>query len=72
MYRTIEFAVDFTMDLEVCPLRPHEVLLVRRGTRRKARIRPPVLEAPGDVADLFFDDGSAARMVSRACFCVVE
>ncbi len=74
MYHTIEFVVDFTMDLEVSPRRPLELLLTRKGTRRKAQIRPYVVGTEGGLialADLFFEDGTTARRVRSGWFSLV-
>jgi hypothetical protein len=64
MYHTIEFAVDLPVALETSPKQPLERLLIRRGTRTKAQVKPYVLEGeegPIEVADLFFADGTATR-----------
>jgi hypothetical protein len=75
MYHTIEFAVEFTADLEISPKHPLERMLLRRGTRLKAQIKPYVVESedgPVEVADLFFEDGAATRTVPFANFSFVE
>ena len=75
MYHTIEFAADLTVDLEVSPKQPLERVRMRKGMRRRAQVRPYVLETedgPVEVADLFFDDGTAARKVPFACFALVS
>jgi hypothetical protein len=75
VYHTIEFAVAFVADLEVSPKHPVEQLLIHRGTRLQAEIRPYVLETengPVEVADLFFADGTATRMVPFGCFSFVD
>ena len=75
MYHTLEFAVDFTVDLEISPKQPLERLLLRKGTRLRAQIKPYVTETdhgPVEVADLFFEDGTATRRVSFANFSFVE
>jgi hypothetical protein len=74
MYHTIEFAVDFLADLEPSPKHRLERLLLRKRTRLQARIRPYVVEGedgPVEVADLFFEDGTATRTVPFACFSFV-
>jgi hypothetical protein len=66
MYHTIEFAADLTVDLETSPKHRLERLLVRKGTRLAAQLKPYVVETPAgpvEVADLFFADGTAARSV---------
>ncbi len=71
MYHTIEFAVVFWADLEISPKHRLERLLLRKGTRLQAQIRPYVVEGvdgPVEVADLFFEDGTATRGVPFAAF----
>jgi hypothetical protein len=75
MYHTVEFAVGFTADLEISRGRRLERLLLRKGTRRRAQIKPYVVEGedgPVEVADLFFEDGTATRTVPFACFTLVD
>jgi hypothetical protein len=75
MYHTLEFAAEFMVDLEVSRKQPLERVLIRRGTRVRAQLRPYVIEAengPVEVADLFFEDGSATRGVRFECFAFVE
>ncbi len=66
MYHTIELAADLTVDLEISPRHRLERLLLRRGDRLSAQVKPYVVEAGGGpvaVADLFFADGTATREV---------
>jgi hypothetical protein len=66
MYHTIEFASEFLADLETSPQHRLERVRIRKGTRLKAQIRPYVVEGkkvPIEVADLFFEDGTATRGV---------
>jgi hypothetical protein len=75
MYHTIEFTVEFTADLEVSAKQPLERLLLERGTRRRAQIKPYVVESRVglvEVADLFFEDGTALRTVPFASFFFVD
>ncbi len=75
MYHTIEFGVEFTADLEISPRHRLERVLIQRGTRRQAQIKPYVVEGeagPLEVADLFFEDGTVTRIVPFACFSFVE
>jgi hypothetical protein len=75
MYHTIEFAVELMADLEISPKHRLEQVLLRQGTRRQAQIKPYVVEGEGslvEVADLFFEDGTATRMVPFACFSFVD
>jgi hypothetical protein len=75
MYHTIEFAAEFMVDLEVSRKQPLERVLVRRGTRVRAQLRPHVIETengPVEAADLFFEDGTSARGVRFEWFTFVE
>lgn len=76
MYHTIEFTVEFTADLEVSAKHPLERLLLERGTRRRAQIKPYVVEDSEaglvEVADLFFEDGTAIRTIPFASFFFVD
>jgi hypothetical protein len=75
MYHTIEFAEEMMVDLEISPRHWLEQMLIRRGTRLQAQIKPYVVEAedgPVEVADLFFDDGTTTRMVPFESFSFVD
>ena len=75
MYHTIEFAAEFLADFEISPKHRLERRLIRRGTRLQAQVRPYVVKGRGgpvEVADLFFEDGTAIRMVPFAWFSFVE
>jgi hypothetical protein len=75
MYHTLEFAFDLWVDLERSPGDRLERLPLRQGERRHAQLRPHVVELPTgpvEAADLFFDDGTAARGVPFACFAFVD
>jgi len=75
MYHTLEFNVELTVDLEISPKQPLERLSIRKGTRRRAQLRPFVIETadgPAEVADLFFEDGTATRQVPFDRFCFVD
>jgi hypothetical protein len=75
MYHTIAFAADQWVDLERSPRHRLERLRVRCGERRRAQLRPHVVETPAgpvEAADLFFDDGTTARDVPFACFAFVD
>lgn len=66
MYHNLVFFKDLTVDLEISPKQPLERVLIQKGTRLRAQIKPHVLETdsgPVEVADLFFEDGSATRTV---------
>ena len=75
MYHTIEFAEEMMVDLEISPRHWLEQMLIRRGTRLQAQIKPYVVEtADGlvEVADLFLDDGTTTRMVPFESFSFVD
>jgi hypothetical protein len=71
MFHALEFDADFTADLEKSPKNPLEQICIRKGTRKRAQVKPYVAEShrgPIEVADLFFEDGSATRSVPFAWF----
>ena len=75
MYHVIEFTEALTLDLEISAKQPLERIAVSRGTRQRAQIRPYVVETaqgPVEMADLFFEDGTATRGIPFACFSFVE
>jgi len=75
MYHTIEFDEPLTLDLEISRKHPLERLSVAKGTRLRAQVRPRILETergPVEVADLFFEDGSAARSVRFSSFSFID
>jgi len=50
-------------------------MLVRKGTRLQAQLKPYVVETEGglvEVADLFFADGTITRMVPFESFSFVD
>jgi hypothetical protein len=75
MYHTLEFAVEFMVDLEVSRNQPLERILIKRGTRTRAQLKPYVLEGddgPIEVADLFLEDGTSIRGVRFDWFSFVD
>ncbi|HZT82425.1 MAG TPA: hypothetical protein VFA26_19505 [Gemmataceae bacterium] len=75
MFHTILFAEEFAGDLEVSPKDYLERVLLKKGTRVRAQVKPYVVEAddgPVEVADLFFEDGTATRAVPFALFSFVR
>ncbi len=75
MFHTIAFAIDFVADLEVSRKQPLERARIRKGYRLQAQVKPYVVETAGgpvEVADLFFEDGTATRRVPFAYFAFVE
>jgi hypothetical protein len=75
MYHTIEFRLDFVLDLETSPSNWLQQLNIKQGARVKVQLKPYVVETPDgpvEVADLFFEDGATARAVVFACFNFVD
>jgi hypothetical protein len=75
MFHTIEFAGELIVDLEVSRKQPLERLVIRRGARLRAQLRPSIVvtdAGPVEAADLFFEDGTATRMIPFACFSFVD
>jgi hypothetical protein len=69
MYHLITFLRKRWVDLEQPNGKPPVTVRLRRGTVRRARVRPRVLEyhrGPVEAADLYFEDGTAARGVLLA------
>ena len=74
MYHTLRFTTDLILDLEVSSRQPLERLRIRKGDRLPAQVKPYVVETaegPVEVADLFFEDGTATRRVPFAYFAFV-
>ena len=75
MYHTIQFEAEFVALPEVVPQGQRRRDLIRKGDCLKAQVRPYVVETqtgPAEVADLLFEDGSAARRVPYRCFSFVD
>jgi hypothetical protein len=75
MYHTIEFADELVLDLEISPKHWLERMIVRRGIRVQAQIKPYVVETQEgliEVADLFFADGTTTRTVPFESFAFVD
>lgn len=71
MFHTLAFVKDHWVDLQRSAGQPLERVLLRRGTHRRARLQPRIVETgegPVEVADLFFEDGSFSRSVPFAVF----
>jgi hypothetical protein len=71
MYHTIEFRSPICADVVLPGRKRLQQLVIEKGTRLRVEIRPHVIESdrgPIEVADLFLQDGSAARAVSFASF----
>jgi hypothetical protein len=75
MYHTLEFAYEYLGSLEVSRKQPLDRVLLRAGDRVRAALKPYVVETDDgliEVADLFFEDGTATRGVPFACFAFVN
>jgi hypothetical protein len=75
MYHTIEFVAEVNADMEISPKQPMERVRIEKGARRLVQIKPYIMEGnkgPLEVADLFFEDGSATRQVPFAFFRFVD
>jgi hypothetical protein len=62
-------------DVEVAPSKPLERVVLHKGSQVRAEFRPYVVETPYgpvEVADLFFEDGTATRTVPFGCFSFVD
>jgi hypothetical protein len=71
MYHSIEFARELLAELDVPGEGRIPRVLIEKGTRLKAQIRPYVVESalgPIEVADLMLEDGTIARTVAFASF----
>jgi hypothetical protein len=75
MFHTIQFCAEFVALPEVVPQGQRRRVLIRKGDRLQAQVRPYVVETrrgPAEVADLLFEDGSITRRVPYRCFSFVE
>jgi hypothetical protein len=75
VYHTIEFFNNLVADLEVSRQKPLERVLIHKGSRLQAQLKPYVVETmqgPVEVADLFFEDGTCIRTVPFACLSFVD
>jgi hypothetical protein len=75
MYHNIEFISEVNGDREISPKQPLERVRLEKGARRRVQIKPYVMETgngPMEVADLFFEDGSATRQVPFEFFRFVD
>ena len=71
MYHLIEFTKELVVDLVAPPGQRPEQTPIRKGTRRQAQLKPYVEETEDgfvEMADLFFEDGTATRAVPFAAF----
>ncbi len=71
MYHSIEFRRDLLAELDIPGEGRTPRVLIDKGTRLKAEIRPYVVEStqgPIEVADLLLEDDTVARTVTFASF----
>ena len=71
MVHAIEFRRVVLAEVDRPEYRYQQRVVIKRGTRLHARIKPYVAESPDgpvEVADLYIDDGSVARAVQFAAF----
>jgi hypothetical protein len=71
MYHSIEFERDLLAELDIPGEGRTPRVLIDKGTRLKAEIRPYVVESalgPIEVADLLLEDDTVARTVAFASF----
>jgi hypothetical protein len=71
MYHALVFRAAWTGDRATSPKHPLERLRIGRGARLRAQVKPYVVDTgvgPVEVADLFFEDGTATRGVPFALF----
>jgi hypothetical protein len=75
MFHIIEFVSDWWTNLERSPGGQLEHLLLRRGSRWNAEVRPSVFKrerGTTEKADLRFEDGTLARGVPYFAFTFVD
>ena len=71
MYHSIEFKRDLLAELDIPGEGRTPRVLIDKGTRLKAEIRPYVVESvlgPIEAADLLLEDGTIAHSVACASF----
>ena len=75
MFHTIEFNTKVVFDLQVSWSKPLEKVSLRKGTRLRVQIKPYVAETKEgfvEMADLYFEDGTATAAIPFAFFSFVE
>jgi hypothetical protein len=75
MFHTIQFVAEFVALPELVPQEQRRRVLMRKGDRLKAQVRPYVVQTNRglvEVADLFFEDGSMTCRVPYRYFSFVE
>jgi hypothetical protein len=75
MYHTIVFVEEIMADLEISRKKPLECVLIRKGARVQVQLKPYVIKTNHgfvEVADLFFEDGTATRALPFAFFSFID
>lgn len=75
MYHSIEFKRDLLAELDIPGEGRTPQVLIDKGTRLKAEIRPYVVESalgPIEAADLLLEDGTIAHRVAFATFRLLD
>jgi hypothetical protein len=75
MYHTVEFITDTVIDIALSCNGRLVLLVMEKGKRCKAQVRPYVVETPEgptEVADLLFEDGTSTKQVGFECFSFVD
>lgn len=75
MYHTLQFTEDYKGKREISRNQRLERLRIKTGSQIRAEVKPYVVESedgPVEVADLFFEDGTATRTVPFAFFAFVS
>jgi hypothetical protein len=68
MYHTIEFADEMVVDLEISPRHWLEQMLIRRGTRLQAQIKPYVVETADGLVEVA--DHKSSGLVVAVTFAI--
>lgn len=75
MYHSIEFHLKAVAAVEAAGTGRMEQVVIRPGTRLRARVKPYVVESdlgPVEAADLYLEDDSVARGVRFAAFSFLD
>jgi hypothetical protein len=75
MYHTLQFTEDYKGKREIARNQRLERIRIKTGSQVRAEVKPYVVEGadgPVEVADLFFEDGTATRTVPFAYFAFVS
>jgi hypothetical protein len=75
VYHIIELFTSLVADVQVSPRKPLERVLLVKGSRLRAELKPYVVESvhgPVEVTDLLFENGCCIRTVPFACLTFVD